>query len=661
MGATLAVSLWLLAAAAAPAGPSDEDCLACHSDPEARDDATGRSVHVPAEAYAASVHAAVGCATCHEGVTADYPHAKPVAKPDCASCHDDAAADLAQSIHAGAGPDRPTCASCHGTAHGVVSAKDPASPVARKNLPQTCGSCHSDPGFLERHKVAIAHPVEAFQASVHGRAVMDGKEAASCADCHGKHRVLPGKDPESTINHWNVPKTCGTCHTQIQTIFESSVHGDAVRRGVSGAPVCTDCHGEHGILAPREPGSLVHPARVSTVTCGRCHEDERLAAKYSLPKEQVPAFEDSYHGLALRTGSATVANCASCHGVHNILPSSDSKSTVHTSQLATTCGACHPGAGSRFAIGPIHVRPGTQTEHPFVRGVRVAYLVLIPLTIGFMLVHNVADYVAKLARGHHVAASRETVPRMNLHFRVAHWLTMLSFPVLVVTGFALKFPEAWWAAPLLQLEGHLAFRGGLHRVAGVVLLVSLGYHAVHLLLVRRDRGFLRAVWPRIQDLRDMMAALRHNLTGRGARPTFGALSYGEKAEYWAYLWGSGVMAATGLLLWFENWTLAYLPTWIADAATTIHYYEAILATLAIVVWHFYGVIFDPDVYPMDLSWLTGRASASHLRHTRPEHYARLVRRESEGEAGEEPSAPGVKAEAVGDKPETPGGEPGGHG
>jgi hypothetical protein len=66
------------------------------------------------------------------------------------------------------------------------------------------------------------------------------------------------------------------------------------------------------------------------------------------------------------------------------------------------------------------------------------------------------------------------------------------------------------------------------------------------------------------------------------------------------------MAVTGLLLWFESLTLRWLPSWVPEVATVVHFYEAILATLAILVWHFYFVIFDPVVYPMDMTWLTGR-------------------------------------------------------
>jgi cytochrome b subunit of formate dehydrogenase len=102
-------------------------------------------------------------------------------------------------------------------------------------------------------------------------------------------------------------------------------------------------------------------------------------------------------------------------------------------------------------------------------------------------------------------------------------------------------------------------------------------------------------------------------------------SYAEKIEYWAFLWGTVVMAGSGLILWFNNLALRYFPKWVSDAATTLHFYEAILATLSILIWHMYTVVFDPDVYPMDRSWLTGKTSADHLLHTRPEYYATLVK------------------------------------
>ncbi len=612
----------------------------------------------------AAAHGGLACADCHGGIK-ELPHADKLPRVDCTACHEATARDYAASVHGVASAngtrDAATCASCHGPAHAILPASDPQSRVAKRNLARTCGACHADPDFLGRHAIPFARPVEAYERSIHGRAVAGGNVAApSCSDCHGSHTIAAARDAASTINHWRVPETCGRCHAEIRKTYAGSVHGQASAHGVRDAPVCTDCHGEHTILAPSEPGSLVNPARVSSATCGRCHGDERLAARYNLPRDKVPAFQDSFHGLALRAGSQTVANCASCHGVHDILPARDPRSTVHPANVARTCGACHPGAGRRFAVGPVHVRAATASEPLPVRWIRLAYLVLIPLTVAFMLVHNGADFVAKLRRGARHAASGEEVERMNRRFRVAHALVVASFPVLVVTGFALKYPDAGWSAPLLAFEGRLAFRGLVHRIAGVVLIAAMAYHVVHLARVPRDRRILRLLLPRLQDLKDLWSMLRANLTGRGPRPTFGVFSYAEKLEYWAFVWGTAVMAGSGLVLWFENWSLRNLPKWAIDAATAVHWYEAILATLAIVVWHFYMVIFDPDVYPMDRAWLTGRVSAEHLRETRPEYYRKLVEPRATTEAADagrssEPATPGGEDPGT-DEPDPDGGD-----
>ena len=680
MRAALAAVLYLLLAAT-PAPAADGDCLACHGTKDIQAMATRKgNFFVDAARHKGSVHGNLTCTTCHSGV-AEYPHPKSMPRVSCANCHAGPAAQVPHSAHGaqactschGAAheidrpvaippqqcaachapivhdfqssihfdarrhgdKDSPTCQSCHGPTHTIRPRRDPASPVAKRNLPSTCGACHANPDFLARHEIPFARPVEAYRLSVHGRAVERGNASApSCSDCHASHAIQGANDPRSKIYHQNVPAACGACHVEIKNTYLASVHGQAVKRGARDAPVCTDCHGEHTILAPSEPQSLVNPARVSSVTCGRCHADERLEQRYNLPGDRVPSFADSYHGLAMRAGSQTVANCASCHGVHNILPSSDPRSTVNRANLARTCGTCHPGAGERFTIGPVHVAPATASEHPTVRWIRWAYYLLIPLTIAFMLLHNALDFFAKLIRHGPRVDSGEQVPRMNLHFRIAHWLAVVSFPVLVLTGFALKFPESWWAAPLLHWENQFAFRGWVHRIAGVVLIASILYHLVHLALSRRDRSILRYMRPGVQDVWELWGVVRYNLGLAPARPQFGKFSYAEKVEYLAFVWGTVIMALSGLLLWFNNFTLQYFPKWVSDAATAIHFYEAILATLSILIWHFYMVIFDPDVYPMDRAWLTGKTSADHLKHTRPAYYLELVR--SEPRADDDP-------------------------
>ena len=656
----------------------DENCLACHGQAGMKSD-SGKSISIDPGKHSASVHGVLACTDCHTLIK-DFPHPAKVAKVQCSTCHADEVKHMAGSVHAALGEqacqschgnvhdvttasdiapakcaqchadevrdfkqsihgqaaasgdkDAPKCVSCHGEIHQVQTASDASSPIEKKNVANTCAACHSNPEFLASHKIPFSHPVEQYRQSVHGRAMASGNEkAAVCSDCHGSHGIFPGQDARSKINHWNVAATCGQCHSEIAKTYLESVHGQAMKSGVQGAPVCSDCHGEHLILEPQQAGSLVNASRVSTVTCGRCHNDERLASRYNLPKDRVPSYSDSYHGLAMRGGSQVVANCASCHGVHNILPSSDARSTVNTANLGKTCGACHSGAGEHFAIGPVHVQIASGPAHPVVKWIRWSYLVLIPMTLGFMILHNLIDLISKLLRGkpHHEAGGYVT--RMNRNFRIAHAGVVLSFPTLVFTGFALKYPEAWWARPILVWERHFAFRGAVHRGAAVILVAATLYHVIHLAVVNRDRNhFLKAMLPDFKDATDLLHVFAYNLGLSKTQPTFAKFNYAEKMEYWAFMWGTVVMGVSGALLWFNNFTLRHFPKWVTDAATAVHYYEAVLATFSILIWHFYMVIFDPLVYPMDTAWLNGKVPAEHYRHARPGYLRAIERAERE--------------------------------
>ncbi|MBI2952638.1 hypothetical protein HYY27_11110 [bacterium] len=117
--------------------------------------------------------------------------------------------------------------------------------------------------------------------------------------------------------------------------------------------------------------------------------------------------------------------------------------------------------------------------------------------------------------------------------------------------------------------------------------------------------------------------LRYHLGRTGDPPRFDRYSYIEKAEYLALIWGTGVMAVTGLMLWFPVEATSWLPGWAVRVAEVIHYYEAWLATLAILVWHFFFVMFHPGEYPMSATWLDGKVTEEELRHHHPQEYERL--------------------------------------
>jgi cytochrome b subunit of formate dehydrogenase len=122
------------------------------------------------------------------------------------------------------------------------------------------------------------------------------------------------------------------------------------------------------------------------------------------------------------------------------------------------------------------------------------------------------------------------------------------------------------------------------------------------------------LWPRVGDVREGFLNFTYLLGLHWRKPRVSSHSYVEKAEYWAVVWGTAVMALTGLMLWAVDYTLVWLPKSWLDIATAVHFYEALLATLSIVIWHFYFVIFDPEVYPVDTAWLNGTSVRKREAH-----------------------------------------------
>lgn len=545
------------------------------SKPRAHDQDGGRSLPAPSVGLALRVAitfwAAGLCCLAQDATSAA-----------CAACHD-VGTKVGKSAHAAV-----ACATCHQKHEEFPHPEGIPKPV--------CGSCHEQ-------------VTADFGRGVHAQETRKGNAAApDCATCHGAAHEI--QNTKSTAFRTTVPGTCGMCHSDIAKAYQASVHGKAVARGVTQAPICTDCHGEHSILPPSNTASMVNRRNVSE-TCGNCHGDVRLARKFGLPPDRIVSFEASFHGMASKSGSQTVANCASCHGVHNILPSSDPRSTINARNLAVTCGHCHPAAGQRFVIGQIHVGEG-HGEAAAVGWVRHFYLWLIPIVIGLMLLHNAGDWARKLYKLRLSRASMSTVRatsepqlRMFAFERLQHVLLAASFVILAWSGFALKSPGEWWARPMLLWEGSLPVRSVVHRVAAVVFVAVTVMHVISLLTNSKLRLHWRELLPAWRDLNQAAGMFRYNLGALRKRPELSSHSYVEKAEYWAVVWGGVVMILTGVLLWANNAVLAWLPKIVLDVAVAVHFYEAVLATLAILVWHFYSVIFDPDVYPMDTAALTG--------------------------------------------------------
>ncbi|HEV8120735.1 MAG TPA: cytochrome b/b6 domain-containing protein, partial [Candidatus Polarisedimenticolia bacterium] len=360
-------------------------------------------------------------------------------------------------------------------------------------------------------------------------------------------------------------------------------------------------------------------------------------------------------------GDLSVANCASCHGFHDVRRSSDPLSRVNKANLQKTCGQCHPGADARFASGKVHVTTN-EADEPVLYWVSFLYVGLIVVVIGGMLFHNILDFVRKSRRVLRIRRGLEPEPhhpqalylRMSVNERLQHGLLVLSFAALVVTGFMLHYPDAFWVTWLRRLSDRLFdYRYRLHRTAGVLMVVTAVYHGFYLAFSARGRRLVRDLLPVVGDAKGALGAMAYYLGLRKTPPRFPRFSYIEKAEYWALVWGTLVMAATGAILWFEEQAIGLFGKLGWDVARLVHFYEAWLATLAILVWHIYFVIFNPEVYPMNLAWLTGtlteeEMAAEHpleleaIRREREETARRdaeeAARKKAADEAGTAPSA-----------------------
>jgi formate dehydrogenase gamma subunit len=578
-----------------------------------------------------SVHGqSLYCADCHEGYEG-YPHPEGRQPTDCGECHDAVEEQYGESLHGYAlarGDEKaPTCEYCHGHPHDILVSTDPTAPTFHARVPELCASCHGEAGLVTDRLVRLPQTFTAYAESVHGLTCAEG--GACCTDCHGVHELRGPMDPESKISHLNVASTCGACHTEISEEFQNSIHGRALAAGLSDSPTCNDCHGEHHILAHDDPDAATFAARLAVETCGTCHDNPEIIEKYSLQGGVVGSYVDSYHGWTARRGYERAATCVSCHSAHAVLPKSDPASTVSAANVVRTCQTCHPEADRAFAESYDHVA-ASIVNNPVNRVIRAIYIVLITVVIGGMLLHNALIFNYYFILSRRESLRRRSVQRFDRFQVIHHMVLAVSFITLVITGFALRYPDAAWVRLTADLGLSEPLRGTVHRMAGVALLVFGIWHVIWILTTRHGKREMKAMLPRLKDVQDLIDNLRYHTFRSKREAWIGRYGYPEKVEYWSLVWGIVLMAATGIVLWFPEATVRLFPSWTIAASQTIHFYEAWLAALAILVWHFFFVIFHPDVYPMNWAWLTGRLSEDYVRHHHPGWYEELAEEATAG-------------------------------
>jgi cytochrome b subunit of formate dehydrogenase len=211
----------------------------------------------------------------------------------------------------------------------------------------------------------------------------------------------------------------------------------------------------------------------------------------------------------------------------------------------------------------------------------------------------------------------EQIERLSLNIRLQHGLMAVSVVLLVLTGIPLKFHESGWARALISLFGGPDVSPIVHRV-GASGLITVGlWHLAYITLFREGRWNLMHLLPRPKDAVDAFKQIKYYLGLSDEQPRFDRFSYIEKFDYWAVYWGMVIMIGSGTVLWFTDFWLRWAPKWAADIAKEAHSDEALLATLAIVIWHFYNVHFNPHKFPMNRTFITGKISELEMREEHP--------------------------------------------
>jgi cytochrome b subunit of formate dehydrogenase len=251
--------------------------------------------------------------------------------------------------------------------------------------------------------------------------------------------------------------------------------------------------------------------------------------------------------------------------------------------------------------------------------------------------------------------------RMNRAERFQHILLIATFTILILTGLPLILTNLKILRSVFAAEKAFYFRGLLHRVAAVLMIVNIFWHAGYSMFTKRGRSNFKEMMPKLKDVRDAFEVFGHNigltafLHRHGVlkaffdrhpyllflkEPEFGRYNFIEKFEYLGVAWGSLVMIVSGFFMWQVELSLKLFPLWVHDIFIIVHGYEAILAFLTIIIWHMYNVHLNPEVFPMSKVWLNGKITGHELRMLHPLEYRQIAaEREREAAAQGKPRKP----------------------
>jgi formate dehydrogenase gamma subunit len=609
--------LALLPASAVTHAADPENCLICHRyRGMGRLDDNGQSVrlfHVDPDYYERlqGPHARLRCTDCHPRDEVQVVPHKPVSAVNCTT-------------------------ECHLVAPGQTEVLFSHAGVEDMLL----GSVHNDATLAECNRL-LDTPLREGQTT--------------CLLCHDEPRF--SRSDESWLAHATQLSRCDTCHQDLLTTNTTYMYWHVVAR-------------------TRTARSHEDSVRV----CAMCHSHEAIREEFSLP-DATASYLISFHGKAMLLGNNETAICLDCHAaemqnIHHVLSHEDPAATTHPSHLADTCRspACHPAAGALITDAAVHLEltpsrlaasgksreaddeqasaaaSTTQSEDSSGGGtgglsdlsieylIAIIFIFLIVSTFGPSLMLQSLELIQLIVGRHdpqqhrrEVLAKRlqrdpvgrEALIRFTVDQRLQHWLLAITFTLLVLTGFPIKFADRAWAVTLIDMMGGLNVARQIHRYAGLILMLGAVYHlAVGALWVWQHhkatgKNLLLAAWdlpmlPKPSDIKELLHLLGYLFFLKPTRPVAGRFSLKEKFEYFGVFWGCTLLGLTGFLMWGNAFTTRFFSGRLLNYCILIHTFEAFLALLHVGIFHMIGVIFNPHAFPLSMAMLTGDTPPAEL-------------------------------------------------
>lgn len=215
--------------------------------------------------------------------------------------------------------------------------------------------------------------------------------------------------------------------------------------------------------------------------------------------------------------------------------------------------------------------------------------------------------------------SAQYYTRFDLVQRLEHFFFMLSFTLLGLTGLVQKYAQSTFSEFVIRSLGGIETTRQIHHAAAFVMMLVTIFHinsVLYRVLVLRVRW---TMMPVIEDFKHLYDDIRYYLGLRKHKAYYGRYNYAEKVEYLAVVWGTILMGLTGFMMWNPIVTTRLLPGEFIPAAKAAHGAEAVLAVLAIVIWHFYHV----HIRHFNKSMFTGKLSEAEMAHEHPAELAQI--------------------------------------